>query len=333
MENSEYYLSTPNKQHKMIVDLSKGLLEITPSDHWSYSPPYQFIHESVRDFFLKGNGFDPLGVHEVNMLGSGHTKIAALCIHFLDLSDFRTMAQAFNGGVERSSQGITDQYLFLQYTGQYLFHHIEDAEKSGYSQSKTLSRLHRDRDFLLRTLKIVCEKVFKCSSGSTLLVAAIELSCLAIVQRLVRMGFHVNESSNTPYGYPLIVATAAYSAPQTKPKTDPRAAYDLEVTVLRALSIIKVPLESGASVCDTNRISQTALHVAAVADDAAAVKLILPYKPNVNAKDIDGETRLHRAYLGLGCSETVKALVEAGADVNATAYNGSKPKLQYPGSL
>jgi AAA ATPase domain len=84
-KESDEYLETSEEQHQMIIELSRGLLEITPSEKDMETPSYQFIHESVRDFFLKGNGFALLGLRSKNLLGSGHSSITGMCINFLQL--------------------------------------------------------------------------------------------------------------------------------------------------------------------------------------------------------------------------------------------------------
>ncbi|KAH6687289.1 hypothetical protein F5X68DRAFT_239843 [Plectosphaerella plurivora] len=61
-KDSVEYLAVGAQRKELVLDLSKGLLE---DSYKSYSsdtePTYQFIHETVREFFLSGEGFRLLG--------------------------------------------------------------------------------------------------------------------------------------------------------------------------------------------------------------------------------------------------------------------------------
>ncbi|TGJ87507.1 hypothetical protein E0Z10_g1271 [Xylaria hypoxylon] len=140
-KDSVEYRETGKAQHEMIVDFSKGLLEPTPISLMykaealmtAPSTAYQFIHETVRGFFLSGEGFNVLKFYTRSVVGSGHDTFAWACARFLDIEN-------------ASSES------FGQYALKRLFYHIEAAVTSGdfgeavlrYLNARNIiSRLHR----------------------------------------------------------------------------------------------------------------------------------------------------------------------------------------------
>lgn len=63
---------TKENMEKLVLSYSKGLAEITKSKHQTV----QFIHESVRDFLLKGNGLAKISSNLVNNFpGQSHERL------------------------------------------------------------------------------------------------------------------------------------------------------------------------------------------------------------------------------------------------------------------
>ena len=73
---------TTNDMDRFMLDCSKGLAELTKTK----SQTVQFIHESVRDYLLAGNGLTQLR-HELgtNFAGSSHDKLKECCQNYLEL--------------------------------------------------------------------------------------------------------------------------------------------------------------------------------------------------------------------------------------------------------
>jgi len=71
-------------------------------------------------------------------------------------------------------------------------------------------------------------------------------------------------------------------------------------------------------------LGSTPLHLAATNPDVSAVKALLAAGANVNAKDDDGNTPLHMAAY-TNRIENAKVLLEAGADVNVVSSGGRTP--------
>jgi len=110
-EDSDEFLPS-SRQREMIITLSRGLVEpvigssqsatsdpITsgssapstpqPTEN-AEDPTFQFIHESVRDFFLKGNGFKLLDpAFDGSITGKGHASIAWTCVNYLQVREIK----------------------------------------------------------------------------------------------------------------------------------------------------------------------------------------------------------------------------------------------------
>ncbi|KAI0003120.1 hypothetical protein F4779DRAFT_111214 [Xylariaceae sp. FL0662B] len=331
------YLETARTKHEMIVELSRGLLEPTPSTlgvkHSSGSQTaledieetkttYQFIHETVREFFISGDGFKLLGFETSSVDGSGHQTIAMACVRYLDTRELSMWAIS---GLKPSTQSLSKKYCFVIYTAHWLLYHIEAAEEHGVSQEITLS-LIRDRELLRCFQRFGTDlsgsiRPFV-SDGASLLYAAAEIGVLHVVKRLINMGYNVNGGCAASRRYPLLAAVAG-----TKHWHRPNSDW---VVSFRGPSseLVQLLLDCGADVSLRNKYKQSALHIA-VTTDAATVRAILSHNPGINARDMDKDTPLHRA--GLSHTEhkeeIVDALLERGADVNARNTRGNIPLL------
>jgi ankyrin repeat protein len=71
-------------------------------------------------------------------------------------------------------------------------------------------------------------------------------------------------------------------------------------------------------------LGSTPLHLAATNSDVSAVKALLAAGADVNAKDMDGNTPLHMAAY-TNRIEATKVLLEAGADVSIVSSGGRTP--------
>ena len=74
----------------------------------------------------------------------------------------------------------------------------------------------------------------------------------------------------------------------------------------------------GADVNATNKHNITPLMHACENGDVDAINILLNAGANPNIADIDGYTSLHNAVEGLCSTETLKAIIDHGADVNAS---------------
>ncbi|KAH6718065.1 hypothetical protein BKA61DRAFT_475878, partial [Leptodontidium sp. MPI-SDFR-AT-0119] len=122
---------------RFILSSSKGLAEITKSK----TPIVQFIHESVRDFLLKGNGlravWSDLGD---NFQGQSHERLKQCCLNYMNI-DIAThlnigtpLPKASSPEAAALRQSAAEAFPFLQYAVQKVLHHADMAGRGCVNQ-------------------------------------------------------------------------------------------------------------------------------------------------------------------------------------------------------
>ncbi|KAH6899935.1 hypothetical protein B0T10DRAFT_469156 [Thelonectria olida] len=303
--DSVEYLPTPEIGHEMIIDTSRGLLEVTMA---SLGLPvedrtYQFIHETVRTFYLSGQGLNLLQFDSTRLAaGHSHMMLATACVNLLQLAEF-------DG--DQSIVSMLPETSLLDYVTEYLFEHIDKAEENGVPQDKVLVVMEQEGCELLRRLVRLRPRC-KYELGSTLLTAAILHDTVYVLKRLLAMGRSPNQPSNTSLRYPLHHALM---------RDEKSKSPDVQ------LDMVELLLQNGADVSLRNAFKQTPLHIAA-AKTVRLVTAVLAHRPFLNAKDYEGETPLHRACRCGVAGELdgiVKLLVDAGADRRVKDNKGMTP--------
>lgn len=119
-DDSMEELSDPDVD-RYILNCSKGLIETTKSG----SCTAQFIHESVRDFLLKDDGFRSLLVEDANQSfeGLGHDKLKQCCLVQMEIAR-----------VEDDPASLSTKFPFLRYAANNVLYHADRAGQNGVSQ-------------------------------------------------------------------------------------------------------------------------------------------------------------------------------------------------------
>ncbi|KAI0099324.1 ankyrin repeat-containing domain protein [Nemania sp. FL0031] len=90
----------------------------------------------------------------------------------------------------------------------------------------------------------------------------------------------------------------------------------LAAILMRRYEVIRALLKAGASVKARTPRNETVLHLAASKADEQAIKAILEYDPELDAKDEDGDTALHQAIYSETPVSLIELLVHRGASLN-----------------
>jgi ankyrin repeat protein len=114
---------------KYILDNSKGLAQSTNS----YHPTIQFIHESVRDFFLKEDSLSRIWPDlSTNLSGQSHHALKQCCLEYMNMNVVAELK-------EDSHEMTTKRFSFLEYSNQWILYHAEQAQIHGVSQREFLA--------------------------------------------------------------------------------------------------------------------------------------------------------------------------------------------------
>ncbi|KAI3011329.1 hypothetical protein CBS147352_1920 [Aspergillus niger] len=122
-----------------ILNISKGLVETSRSK----SRTVHFIHESVRDFLLRRDGFSRLQAGlGANAVGNAHDELAQLCFRYM--CQFKLLAADDISKLYASPRAAKIKYVesetpFLDYAIHSLLPHSNAAEAAGTSQDAFLA--------------------------------------------------------------------------------------------------------------------------------------------------------------------------------------------------
>ncbi|KAI9761282.1 MAG: hypothetical protein M1840_001985, partial [Geoglossum simile] len=128
---------------RFILSSSKGLAEITKSK----SPKVQFIHESVRDFLIKENGFASIWPNlGSNFQGQSHERLKQCCLNYMipsisaDLDPGTGLSSASREEAIAVCESTTLALPFLKYAICNVLYHADVAEGGGISQADFIQR-------------------------------------------------------------------------------------------------------------------------------------------------------------------------------------------------
>jgi hypothetical protein len=121
---------------RFVLDVSKGLVEINRVGE----PKVQFIHESVKDFLIKGNGMQTIGAaSSSNWLGESHERLKCCCA--------RQLKDDFD---QRSTLSLLPT-SFVGYASKSVLYHANLASRHGISQTDFLASFQPDWIYRNRT--------------------------------------------------------------------------------------------------------------------------------------------------------------------------------------
>lgn len=151
---------------------------------------------------------------------------------------------------------------------------------------------------------------------------AVQMDDVRTVQSLLQRGFDPNTVN--PQGVPALMLAvkepslkvAQLLATWPKVKTEVRNENDESALMLAALkghvALVKLLVENDA---DVNKPGWTPLHYAATAGNVPIIELLLDNSAYIDAESPNGSTPLMMAAM-YGTPESVKVLIQAGADLN-----------------
>lgn len=319
---------------RFLLDCSKGLIEVVGSG----TPIVQFIHESVRDFFLKEKGLSDTWPHlGENLVGQSHEVLKQGSLNLINNLD---ICAGLDPGEDLSvsqpppstlfSRPPAVKFPFLRYAVRNVFYHADTAGRCGIAQQEFIQRFEVPRWAKLYNI-IKSQGEYRYSPRATLLYILAEantphlieihpcpLSCIETE----------GEGEERRYGCPLFVALATGN--------------NAVLQTFRNSLLLSLPPDSAIrtqrSQKSQYRSNQPYLppqfmflrgrsilsHMVECRDEDLFAVLLETGKLLVDSKDNFGRTPL--SYAVVWSARIVRLLLETGrVDIDSRANNGRTP--------
>lgn len=338
-EESEDYIEDSNRMARRLKALSCGLAEAVPFG--DAQMVVQFIHQSVRDFFIeKGiaalNGNLDLSKAAVGqIIGTAHHQLCRTCVRYIIMAD---MTQDISPGWEP----FASCFPLLSYAAGSWIEHATTSESHGVSQEELLFHFNWPSTELLR-IKLahmgmmmfysppIPEHLLEVYNATTTMLHLVaEYGLLTPFQFILsyrtRMDIALNERGHrgeTPLfkaaknGHDSIALLLLDLEP-----VEIDAKNNCDQTPLFAASgggntrMVRMLIEKGADVNSEDCYGETPLTEAAAYGDAEAVEMLLHNGANVEGALSHRKTPLHRA-AKCGHAKVVQILLQSGGDMEA----------------
>jgi ankyrin repeat protein len=143
IDSVEWYRSEISREtiDRFIVSCSKGLAEVSRAK----DETVQFIHESVRDFFIYRNGLAKLHVsHAFDVTGLSHKRLAECCDYYVSEVIRRRSIGGYLSSQQIHQAACSGSLPFLQYAVLNVFRHSDTAQGCGFPQKDFLKKFSRN---------------------------------------------------------------------------------------------------------------------------------------------------------------------------------------------
>ena len=169
--------------------------------------------------------------------------------------------------------------------------------------------------------------------GCTCLHIAVDQECsIDVVQAIIDHGADVNATNKknetaltrgciNKHEGAIHVLLNASANPNISDDTFGHTCLHMAVRQKCSTEVVQAIIDHGADVNATNKKNRTALNIACINKHEGAINVLLNTNSDLNITDTYGETCLHTAVRQECSTEVVQAIIDHGADVNATNKN------------
>ncbi|KAI9162719.1 putative sterigmatocystin biosynthesis P450 monooxygenase stcS [Paramyrothecium foliicola] len=278
------------------IELNHPASSRSESPDPSYST-IQFIHESVREYFLHNQGFEALeGSHTHTPIPNRHSAIAENCLACLDLYQRQ---QVDSGSSEIDISRDLEDLPFLEYATRFLFYHTYEAEKGGVVPTKVVSGLLAGDGQLWATWIML--NIFLKERES-------ELVSLGDQDSLYRLSSEIRD----------LARSDRVGCPGFAP---------FHFLCQAKLYLVAAALLShGVDVDIQDSEGTSALHYAVLDGDADTISFLVNNMANLHIQDAQGRRPLHKASMNATpCHEPLLALLNDKACLSDVDFKGNTP--------
>lgn len=129
---------------RFILDSSFGFIDIIGSNDYNHKT-VQFIHESVKDFLLKGNGLREVWAYlNSNIQGQSHEDLKQCCLRWVGMSNAICSQDSLSEERAILGQSASEELPFLDFAIRNVLYHANAAQKYGISQAEFLKEFEAD---------------------------------------------------------------------------------------------------------------------------------------------------------------------------------------------
>jgi ankyrin repeat protein len=338
-----------NTMKRSFHTLSKGLVEIRSgslieirtgqedNDH-EFGPTVQFIHDTVREFFLKTGRLQMMDpTLEPDSSAASHDRLRACCISYIFAPGLKMMQLSKKYDGDFDNHKLAQEYPFVRYASHFALYHAEEAQARGFSQHDFVQQLHCDPEifgYLTPLHDVFLNNVNKRFGLNTEPLRAVVLEgYMNLTKQLLDTGADVNAQGGS-YGTALQAAVITGNSVIVKQLLERGSDVNAQgigyiytqglhcVNALQSAiavgndNIVKQLLEAGAEVNAQGGFYGNALQAAAASGNHIIVRELINAGAKVNAQEGYYGNALQAAAAN-DHSAVVKQLLEVGADVNA----------------
>ncbi|PYI25984.1 hypothetical protein BP00DRAFT_440335 [Aspergillus indologenus CBS 114.80] len=324
---------TLEDMERFILATSKGLIETTKSRHATV----QFIHESVRDFLLRGNGIRELWPDKHDRFNAlSHERLKMCCQDYL-MTDIRgslgvpdELPVASSESAHNIRSALISRYPFFQYAVSNVLYHADAAQSGEVNQSKFIDRFPLT-EWIRHSNMIEQAQIRRYTSSASLLYILADHNLPNLIG-LVLVDTPDLQIAGERYRYPILAALAKGNEAAVHPDGSARGPQGtpLRLAIELGREHIFSRLLADCRV-DIDRVYDDGLTPLACACSAgwlAFVQALLASgRTQCDRGDWSGRTPLSRA-AGMGHLEIVRLLLKTGkVRIDNTDREGWTPLL------
>lgn len=338
-QTSEDYIPNSERMNQQVIKLSRGLAEVTQRydtegpdiEGWD-SQVVQFIHQSVKDFFMNEGlvVLDNTSISADESIGQAQLELSKTCICYLKMEEIRQIRRLESD----ESDKLKAKFPFLHYATASWVSHSQQSDAKGIPQGIVLKLFAWPSNVSLNLWTRIFRDIIgyseHCPSAKTTLVhIAARHHIVGVLKSILEHEATTSikidsrdEDGRTPLSWAVEhrhegIAKLLLNAGAEVDSADKAGWIPLLWAVKNGHeSMAKMLLEAGAQVdSKDNRYNRTLLSWAAKNRHEGVLKLLLNAGAQVNSKDIAGWTPLLWSVKNTH-EAAAELLLNNGAEVN-----------------
>ena len=318
---------------RYIIDASKGLAEITTSK----TPTVQFIHQSVKDFFLKENGFNRIRPDlGDNFQGQSHERLKRCCMSYIQFYISSGDMNILNKDLPKASTweckalrvSADREFPFLEYAVHHVLYHADSAEGYNVSQQEFIQSF-RLPDWLWLDNLYQKHQIRRHTEKATILYILAENDMSNLI-KIHPSNLSFLEIEHERYGFPLLASLATSSKSAVGAFLAALAASQPPGSLLQ--NLCKQYSWDGEAKGMVGRdygfsSHDTVLSCIAANGDKMLLEIIFTAQNFKGEIEHSNKKNQHLLYLAaaIGFEPLVKQLLEKGSEVNVRDRKGKTP--------